>query len=325
MEDYAQSFALGSRDEKLMDMIVGSEPLFRRTVAEAPGSAAPLWAKHGEIQISQARWGEAADDFAHELELSPKDRIWSSSRSRRALELARWDRAYARLLELRPDDGQLRCVRGRYFALRDHWDQAAADFARGVPSAPPESEEWFEHACLRLIVGDDQGYRALVREIGRRAGRSEFPFVAFVLARTASLTAAPVIDRALATRWAEQAVASDPNAWYLHALGLAHFRAGQFDQAIRRLDESNAGNWSEQGKNQNRLVLAMAHHRLGHEAQARTLLNEVERWWKDIEAAKTDGAVDFPATDWLPLQVLRREAKAVILFDLVFPDNPFAR
>jgi hypothetical protein len=69
----------------------------------------------------------------------------------------------------------------------------------------------------------------------------------------------------------------------------------------------------------------MAHHRLGHQAQARTLLNELERWWKGIAAAKTDGAVAFAATDWLPLQVLRREAEAVILFDPVFPADPFAR
>ncbi len=39
-----------------------------------------------------------------------------------ALALARWDRAYARLMELRPDDGQLWCVRGRYHALRGRWD-----------------------------------------------------------------------------------------------------------------------------------------------------------------------------------------------------------
>ena len=59
------------------------------------------------------------------------------ARSARALALARWDRAYARLLELRPDDGQLWSVRGRYHALRDQWDLAAADFARGIRRPRP--------------------------------------------------------------------------------------------------------------------------------------------------------------------------------------------
>jgi len=255
----------------------------------------------------------------------PKGGSWATPRSLRALELTRWERAYARLLELQPDDGQLWCVRGRYHAQRSHWEQAAADFARGVGSAPPESEVCFEHACLRLIVGDNEGYRAAVREILRRASRPDDPFVAFVLARTASMTAEPVVEPAQAVRWAEQAVASNRHAWYLHVLGLAHYRDGQLDRAIQRLEESNAGDWGEPGdKHQNQLVLAMAHHRLGHAEPARALLDEVERWLKGVETAKTQLAFRN-TTDWLPLQLLRREAEAVILDDPVFPDDPFAR
>jgi tetratricopeptide (TPR) repeat protein len=274
--------------------------------------------------VSQARWDEAAADFARELELMPKGGNWETRRSVRALELARWERAYARLLELQPDDGQLWCVRGRYHALRSHWAQAAADFARGVRSVSQENEEWFEHACLRLIVGDNEGYRDAVRETLRGASRPEGPFLAFVWARTASMTAEPVVEPAQAVRWAEHAVARDRNAWNLHVLGLAHYRAGQLDRAIQRLEESNAGAWgSAGGKQQNQLVLAMAHHRLGHAPSARALLDEVERWWKGVETAKTQLAF-FNTTDWLPLQLLRREAEAVILYDPVFPADPFA-
>jgi hypothetical protein len=32
----------------------------------------------------------------------------------------------------------------------------------------------------------------------------------------------------------------------------------------------------------------------------------------------------MPPTDWLPLQLLRREAEAVILYDPIFPADPFA-
>jgi len=324
-EDYARSYALGDRDPKLIDTIVASEPLFRRVVAESHGSIASLWAKHGELRLSQSRWNEAAVDFARERELMPEDRDWEAPRSRRALELARWDRAYARLLELRPDDGQLWCVRGRYYALRGRWDRAAADFARGMPSAPSDSEEWFEHACLRLIVGDVEGYRTVVREMRRRKAQNNNPFMAFVLARTCGQVSDLVMEPEQVVRWAEDAVASGLNAWHLHVLGLAHYRASQFALAIRRLEESNAEPWDGQGPVQNELVLAMAHHRLGHAAQSRALLDKVERWWKGIEAAKTDGAVAVFPTDWLSLQLLRREAEAVILYDPAFPADPFAR
>jgi tetratricopeptide (TPR) repeat protein len=323
--DYARAYALGDRDATLVDTIVASKRLFQRVVAESPDSAGPLWAKHGALLLAQSRWDEAAADFARELELLPRDRRWQTSRSRRALALAQWDQAYARLLELRPDDGQLWCARGRYHALRGQWDQAAADFARGIERAAPDSEECLEHACLRLIVGDNDGYRAFLAELERRACRLDDPFAAYILARTAVVAAAPVVEPERVTRWAERAVASSLNGWNLHTLGVAHYRAGRLDEAIWRLEESNAGDWGEQGRMQNRLVLAMAHHRLGHAAQARTLLDEVTRWWSGIEAARTDGAVAMPLTDWLPLQLLRREAEALILGDPIGPAAPFAR
>jgi WD40 repeat protein/serine/threonine protein kinase/tetratricopeptide (TPR) repeat protein len=320
--DFARAYALGDRDETLVDTLVARECLFRHVVAEAADSAAPLWAKHGALRLAQSRWDEAAADFARELELLPRDRRWQSARSRRAVELARWDRAYARLLELQPGDGQLWCARGRYHALRTRWDQAGADFARGIEGAAPGSEECFEHACLRLIVGDDDGYRAFVADLERGACRLDDPFVAYVLARTAVMATAPVVDPERITRWAERAVASSLNGWNLHTLGVAHYRAGRLDEAIKRLEESNAGDWGEQGRMQNRLVLAMAHHRLGRAAQARALLEEVTRWWGGIEAARTDAAVAMPPTDWLPLQLFRREAEALILGD---EEGRFAR
>ena len=59
-------------------------------------------------------------------------------------------------------------------------------------------------------------------------------------------------------------------------------------------------------------------------SEARAVLAEVQRLWPRIEAAKTDGAVTLPTVDWLPMQVLRREAEALILYDPVFPTAPFA-
>ena len=63
--------------------------------------------------------------------------------------------------------------------------------------------------------------------------------------------------------------------------------------------------------------LAMAHHRLGHRDEAR-------RWLDRLRARQpsTD-----PAQFWdeLEIRLLRGEAEAVVLYDPVFPDDPFAR
>jgi WD40 repeat protein/tetratricopeptide (TPR) repeat protein len=321
-DDYAECYALGSRDAKLIELIVASEPLFRRVAAESPQDAGPLWMKHSELLVSQSRWDEAAGDFARELDLLPADRNWNTQRSQRALALAQWDQSYARLLAMRPDDGHLWCVRGRFRALRGFWQEAAADFARGVSSAPANSEEWFEHACLRLIIGDYSGYRAVVRELERRAGHTKDPFEAFILANTAGMTSEPVVEPARAIHWGEQAAASAEVPWYLHTLGLAHYRAGHFAAAIEHLEKSNAGDWGA-AKTLNNLVLALAYHRLGQEPKARALLDEAEQWWKGVEAAKNQSTA-LVLTDRVSFELLLREAEAVILYDPNFPADPFA-
>jgi len=43
-----------------------------------------------------------------------------------------------------------------------------------------------------------------------------------------------------------------------------------------------------------------------------------------VEASRIHGAVTLHSTDWLPLQLLRREAEALILNDPIFPADPFA-
>src|SRR5262249_28052436 len=101
------------------------------------------------------------------------------------------------------------------YALHSQWDQSAADFARGIASAPPDSEQWFGHACLRLIIGDTEGYREFLRGVRQRAGRTDDPLVACILARTSNLAFDPVVEPEQAVRWAEQAVASDRNPSYL--------------------------------------------------------------------------------------------------------------
>ena len=327
--DFAKAWAMGSRDPKLIDSIAASDSLFRRAVAESPQAAAPLLALHAKAMVSQSRWQAAATDFAQELDLLPRDRIYHSPRSKRALEMARSALAYDELLKLRPDDGHLWCVRGRLRARRDNWEGAAADFARGIKSAPPDSEEWFEHACLRLIIGDTEGCEAFVKEMQRREGRTSNPFVAFVLARTCVQTAEPIVESQQVIRWAESAVRDSRLPWYLATLGAAHYRAGNFEQAIKSLEEANrayiVGRYSTDPDLDTRVLLAMAQMRLGRTQAAHESMRKFQQAFERAEHAKIDGVIAVSATDWLPVQLLRVEAEALILYDPVFPINPFTQ
>ncbi len=327
--DYAKAFAMGSRDPKLIESIARNESLLRLIVAESPGAAAPLLARHALAMVSQSRWQTAATDFAQELDLVPRDRLWNSPRSTRALEMAQSAPAYDALLKIRPDDGHLWCVRGRFRALRGDWQGAAADFARGITSAPPDSEEWFEHACLRLIVGDRTGYQAFIQEMQRREGQTKNPFVAYVLARSCVQTTEPLVEPEQVIRWAESALRKDRFPWYLAALGAAHYRAGNLEQAIKCLEESSRsyfeGKYEADTDLANGLFLALAQMRLGQTLAARDSIRKFQQALERVEQTKTDGAVALSTTDWLPLQLLRCEAESLILYDPVFPANPFTQ
>jgi tetratricopeptide (TPR) repeat protein len=115
---------------------------------------------------------------------------------------------------------------------------------------------------------------------------------------------------------AETAVRQAPKeAWRLYVLGLAYDRAGRYDDAIRVLMQSIEADPRWHATALNWPVLAMAHLRLGHAAEARRWLERAERadlgsistWWDRAE-----------------FEILRREAEGRAR-DTAFPEDPFAR
>jgi hypothetical protein len=100
----------------------------------------------------------------------------------------------------------------------------------------------------------------------------------------------------------------------LNTLGAALFRAGRFEEAIRRLEDGirlrKGGSIPEDWP-----FLAMAHYRLGHIAEAK-------RWLARFRDHRQSAGAE---NQWYDSQVLlRREAEALILYDPVFPADPFA-
>src|SRR5262249_12907433 len=104
-------------------------------------------------------------------------------------------------------------------------------------------------------------------------------------------------------------------AWYLHTLGLAHYRAGQFDEAVRRLQESTALTPAWAADVDNWLALALAQHRLDHEEEARRWLDKAMEW-SDRQSRPADaGSAAPPPLYWhdeLARQLLLREAEALL-------------
>jgi hypothetical protein len=112
----------------------------------------------------------------------------------------------------------------------------------------------------------------------------------------------------------------------LYVAGWAHYRAGQFEQAITRLTESNADHWPGRGIGQP--VLAMAYHRAGCGDEAREALAAAEKmideWTNEISQSPVGTMPPIPWFDWIECLVLFREAK-ILITGFAPPDDPRLR
>jgi tetratricopeptide (TPR) repeat protein len=265
-----------------------------------PGNDPEEWLTSGRTHIAQKRPAQAAADLVRALDLFPSSDSWYAPRNKALAEFVASDEVFAELLKLRPDDTMLRICRGRGQVGENLWQRAMDEYERVIKSRPG-GDEWFEYAALLLLNDDEPGYREFTEWAINKAGAKPEPFTAYALARMNSLVPRPVAEPARAIAWAKQAVDSGSTAWFVHALGLAHLRAGQWNEAVKQFEESNAA-W---GKPMNLLGMAIVDFRRNRTDAARARLNEA------IEAFPTPGDGQWGPADRVEMYLLRREAEAL--------------
>jgi tetratricopeptide (TPR) repeat protein len=261
--------------------------------------------ERNRIWIGLGRADEIAAEYADRLDRATAGPNWDTERSRIALELAEWDEVFTRLTRRRPDDPFLWIGRGRFNALHDRWRESAADYARGVKLRGP-SIEWYEYAAVLCLAGDAAGARDFVSWAAEGTGQTDDPYTAFVLARMCGIVRDSPVAPARALRWAEAAAAKGKIPKGLSPQGILLYRAGRYREAIESLEGPEAVEGYLNQKAQNWLVLAMAHFRLKDVATAR-------RWLDRAITSIPTRAGDIPPPNWVGIQLLRREAEALIL------------
>jgi serine/threonine protein kinase/Flp pilus assembly protein TadD len=178
----------------------------------------------------------------------------------------------------------------------------------------PNPELLAGHAPLLLLADDTDTFRRHCERLLEKLGNTIYPRTAYLVARICSLAPGAAPDPARVVQIAERAVRTEPVAHHLHALGLAHYRAGQFDEAIKQLQRSAEGKWN--GRVASWLVLAMAHQRLGHADEARRWFDLAVRWIAKNGLEAPGGSVDplrsLHPHDALACLVLRREAETLL-------------
>lgn len=196
------------------------------------------------------------------------------------------------------------------------WKEAAAESARGLdqqPSLDSQSYRMWIHA--QLVVGDKASYRRNLERMFQLYNKDSG--AAFDLAYAGVLLEGAVKPERL-VELAESALKHEKLPFFLHAAGLAHYRAGQFDKAIEQLEESlKTPSWQSGAGHASELGIALAHHRLGHADEARRWLDKAEQWYdkaiQDALASPTGTANLCYWMDWPSFVVLYREAHKQML------------
>jgi WD40 repeat protein len=208
----------------------------------------------------------------------------------------------------------------RLHLSRGHPERAVSALSAAVSRWPDSLElrDWQCHALL--AAGDRIGWERAIAILLDRFPGPMAPTDSNTVAWLCSLGPYTIADRKSPIRLAEAAVrdateSEKPNC--LNTLGAALYRAGRYDEAIRRLEQAMQARPGGQGNAGDWVLLAMAHHRLGHRDLAR-------RWLERLADYRT-GEDPRGFSHDLDIRLLRSEAEAVVLFDPAFPDDPFAR
>jgi WD40 repeat protein/serine/threonine protein kinase/tetratricopeptide (TPR) repeat protein len=307
-----------------------------------------LFARRARIHRRLGDGARAEADASRAIALGPPERL-RAWQTHEAIDLTaaaeaghRWTEARTRLDGLIDSIGPnagLSTRRAEAHANLGHWAAAADDldtafrsgFAFSEPfdavfrlrlatnDPHPDRHDLESLVIDRLTAGEWEGYRSFCSALRSLTPRDARPGIELFEVYLLTMGPDGSADPGDTVRRGESAIAGLSQEEALGAqryLGAALYRAGRYAEAISHLEANtdpggrNDGPWDW-------AFLAMAHARLGHDAEAR-------RWLECFRARPGAATDSLPSLDELEAGLLRREAEAVVLLDPVFPAEPLA-
>jgi hypothetical protein len=203
-------------------------------------------------------------------------------------------------------------------ALCRKWHEAATNFARGLGgpkiTTRLDDDTYAEYAGCLILDHNDQAYRQLRQQLKERlAQQPKDEDAASVVSRVFAMGPVDAADSSQVVEWAKQATRTKPvPEWKTHNLGLAQYRAGHDEAAIKNLQIVSSG--LSQGCTSDWLVLAMIHDRLGHKSEARRCIEQATEFMTGAgpDPNAPDCEARIPCLDWIELNVLSREAEKLL-------------
>jgi tetratricopeptide (TPR) repeat protein len=308
---------LGRNEAAVADLTQALELLERQD------KGSEIWCIRAMAYQRLERWEDVISDCSQAIKLDPKYPRALSYLGQANAHLGRWQesiKSYSTLMTVDPVNWHARVKRAYAYSVLGDSANAAADLSelRLDPTSP--ADFWFAVACARLLRDDVAGYQDLCRDMIKEISDSKVgftPFLSFQACRTCMVHSGVGADPKRAVGWGENAVAKEPKTcWYLTALALAHYRAGNNEKVAERCRQSLDAGRKWTGRPLNWLLLAVADHNLGHSDEARQFANKTIKWYQQCLQGTTQieslSPVDVHPCDWLEFLVLFHETRTLL-------------
>jgi tetratricopeptide (TPR) repeat protein len=287
-------------------------PMLTQSVERRPTDRL-AWQLLGLAHAGLGQPDQAATAFANLMELVPPTNYaglwWYPDPATIGEFLAPYDEIFARVVQMRPTDRTLLIARFHYFGRRRRWREAADIVTRIIELDPDDFHAQGYHRILLYHCGDFDGYQRELRR-GLISVSGAIPF--------------------------DETPSESPNLLALPRgagrLAVESYRNGRYTEAIRHCKELIETTNHRYFLTETHLLLAMAHQKLGQSAEARKELEVARKLLSSLGRDAGYGFVygeselmNYGWTEWLYARIVLNEAEALILYDPIFPADPFAR
>ncbi|NQU19716.1 MAG: tetratricopeptide repeat protein, partial [Candidatus Nealsonbacteria bacterium] len=249
-----------------------------------PGSAV-TYNDRGVCYYEQKKYDLALADYKKALELEPDLVCAYNNRGQVCSKQKKYDLALAdfnKALELDPDCAAAYNNRGVVYFKQNKTDLALADFNKALELDPDFACAY--SGCGTVYCKQRQYDLALAEhnkalEVDRNADGVRHNFALFLL----NCPDRDLRDTGRALELATEAVEADPeNASAWSVLGQAHYRGGDFPQAVEALEKASKLDYKRKARNW--FFLAMAHGKLGEKEEARRYYDRAVQWMAENQS-----------------------------------------
>jgi eukaryotic-like serine/threonine-protein kinase len=197
------------------------------------------------------------------------------------------------------------------------FDRAADDLDKAIQLGDQSVNTGYQAALARLGHNDQRGFQTACAALIQTHAQEKQADMAHLAAWACAMAPHALDDFGPAIGLATRALKSDPNsASFLTGLGAVLYRAGRFDEGLKKLQQAEA---VTQKAGEERVLiayrwffLAMAHSRLHHSSDAKLWLDKARQTADSAMLLHKTGTQELKWNRRLTLSLLRKEAEALV-------------